>query len=132
YRVLRPGGCLILTTHGLYEDHACPHDYWRWTVFGMKRVVVNLGLEVEAAKKIKKEPRSAIFLAERELNRVRFGAAGAYGKLLSIGVRTVRRLGGRRRHKTCDISFAAHRVVDIAEPGHEMYVAIALLASRRE
>src|SRR5215468_4458665 len=23
YRVLCPGGCLILTTHGLYEDHAC-------------------------------------------------------------------------------------------------------------
>ena len=132
YRVLRPGGCLILTTHGLYEDHACPYDYWRWTVYGLKRVVENSGLKIEATKKLTTGPRSAVFLAERELHRLRFGAAGAYGKLLSIGVRTVRRLGSRRRHETCDISFAANRVVDIEEPGHDMYVAIALLASRRE
>ena len=132
YRVLRPGGCLLLTTHGLYEDHACPYDYWRWTVYGLKRVVENSGLKVEATKKLTTGPRSAVFLAEREFNRLRFGAAGAYGKLLSIGVRTVRRLGSRRRHETCDISFAANRVVDMGEPGHDMYVAIALLAFRRE
>jgi 2-polyprenyl-3-methyl-5-hydroxy-6-metoxy-1,4-benzoquinol methylase len=24
YRVLRPGGRLILSTHGLFEDHSCP------------------------------------------------------------------------------------------------------------
>jgi SAM-dependent methyltransferase len=132
YRVLCPGGCLILTTHGLYEDHACPYDYWRWTVYGLKRLVETSGLKVDAAKKLTTGPRSAVFLAEREFHRLRFGAAGAYGKLLSIGVRTVRRLGSRRRHATCDISFAAHRVVDSGEPGHDTYVAIALLASRRE
>jgi SAM-dependent methyltransferase len=130
YRVLRPGGRLILTTHGLYEDHACPHDYWRWTVYGLKRLVENSGLKVEAAKKLTTGPRSAVFLAEREFHRLRFGAAGAYGKLLSMGVRMVRRLGSRRRHETCDISFAAHRIVDSEEPGHDIYVAIALLASR--
>jgi SAM-dependent methyltransferase len=132
YRVLRPGGVLILTTHGLYEDHACPYDYWRWTVYGLKRLVENSGLKIEAAKKLTTGPRSAIFMAERELHRLRFGAAGAYGKLLSIGVRAVRRLGSRRRHEICDISFAANRMVDIGEPGHDMYVAIALVASRRE
>jgi SAM-dependent methyltransferase len=130
YRVLRPGGCLILTTHGLYEDHACPYDYWRWTVYGLKRLVESSGLKVESAKKLTTGPRSAVFLAERELHRLRFGAAGAYGKLLSIGVRTVRRLGSRRMHETCDISFAANRVVDIEEPHHDMYVAIAILAFR--
>jgi SAM-dependent methyltransferase len=130
YRVLRPGGCLVLTTHGLYEDHACPYDYWRWTAYGLRRLVENSGLKIEAVKKLTTGPRSAVFLAERELHRLRFGAAGPYGKLLSIGVRAVRRLGSRRRHETCDISFAANRVVDIKEPDHNMYVAIALLASR--
>jgi SAM-dependent methyltransferase len=132
YRVLRPGGCLILTTHGLYEDHACPYDYWRWTIYGLKRLVENSGLKVETARKLTTGPRSAVFLAEREFHRLRFGAAGMYGKLLSLGVRTVRRLGSRRLHKTCDISFAANRVVDIDEPGHNTYVAIALLAYRPE
>ena len=32
YRVLKPNGRLLLTTHGLFEDHGCPYDYWRWTV----------------------------------------------------------------------------------------------------
>jgi SAM-dependent methyltransferase len=132
YRVLRPGGCLILTTHGLYEDHACPYDYWRWTVYGLKRLVEKSGLKVRAAKKLTTGPRSVVFLAEGQLHRLRFGRAGVYGKLLSIGIRAVRRLGSRRLHETCDLSFAANRVVDLEEPGHNMYIAIALLAFRRE
>jgi len=35
-RVLRPGGHLLLTTHGMFEDHAVPHDYWRWTAGGLE------------------------------------------------------------------------------------------------
>ena len=131
YRLLRPGGNLVLTTHGLFEDHACPYDYWRWTVYGLKRLVEDSGLKVEAAKKLTTGPRCAVFLVERQLDSLRFGAAGAYGKLLSAGVKAVRRLGSRRRHEAYDICFACNRVVDIEEPGHDMYVAIALLASRR-
>jgi len=132
HRVLRPGGCLIVTTHGLYEDHACPYDYWRWTIYGLNRLVENSGLKVVSAKKLTTGPRSAVFLAEREFRRLRFGAAGVYGKLLSIGFLAVRGLGTRRRHEACDISFAGNRVVDIEEPGHNMYVGIAILAFRRD
>jgi SAM-dependent methyltransferase len=131
YRLLRPGGHLVLTTHGLFEDHACPYDYWRWTIYGLKRLVEDSGLSVEAAKKLTTGPRCAVFLVESQLHSLRFGAAGVYGKLLSAGVKGVRWLGSRRRHEACDICFARNRVVDIEEPGHDMYVAIALLASRR-
>jgi hypothetical protein len=121
---------LVLTTHGLFEDHACPYDYWRWTVYGLKRLVEDSGLKVETAKKLTTGPRCAVFLVERQLHSL--GAAGTYGKLLSAGLKAVRLLGNRRRHVSCDISFARNRVVDIEDPGHDMYVAIALLASRRE
>jgi SAM-dependent methyltransferase len=87
YRLLRPGGNLVLTTHGLFEDHACPYDYWRWTVYGLKRLVEDSGLKVEAAKKLTTGPRCAVFLVERQLHWLRFGAAGTYGKLLSAGVK---------------------------------------------
>jgi SAM-dependent methyltransferase len=130
YRVLRPGGSLILTTHGLFEDHACPHDYWRWTIYGLKRLVENSGLHVVSSKKLTTGPRSAVFLAERQLERLRFGSAGAYGKLLSMGIKVVKRLGSRLRHETCDKCFAQNRVVDGGDPGHDMYIAIALLAAR--
>lgn len=130
YRVLRPGGHLILTTHGLFEDHPCPKDYWRWTAEGLNHLVENAGLEVQATKKLTTGPRGIVFLAERELSRLRFRKSGLYGALISLGVRAVERLGSRRRHQACDKDFSHFRVVDFKEAGHDIYVIVALLASR--
>jgi SAM-dependent methyltransferase len=130
WRVLRPGGQLILTTHGLFEDHACPEDYWRWTVYGLMRLVESVGFKVDAAKKVTTGPRGVMFLAERELPRLRFKEAGLYGSLLSLGMKAVGRLGSRRRHQASDRSFSHCRVVDFSEAGHDMYIVVALRASR--
>ena len=46
-RVLRPGGRLLLSTHGLMVYHPDPEDYWRWTCAGLHRAVEQAGLEVE-------------------------------------------------------------------------------------
>jgi SAM-dependent methyltransferase len=45
-RVLRPGGSLVLTTHGIMYIHRDPQDYWRWTCDGLEKVVREAGLEV--------------------------------------------------------------------------------------
>jgi len=45
-RVLRPGGSLVLTTHGIMYLHRDPQDYWRWTCDGLEKVVAEAGLEV--------------------------------------------------------------------------------------
>lgn len=45
-RVLRPGGSLVLTTHGIMYLHRDPQDYWRWTCDGLEKVVREAGLEV--------------------------------------------------------------------------------------
>ncbi len=37
-RVLKDDGLIILSTHGTYEHHPCPTDYWRWTSDGMKKI----------------------------------------------------------------------------------------------
>ena len=36
FRVLKPGGKVFLTTHMAFEEHMLPHDYWRFTEFGIK------------------------------------------------------------------------------------------------
>lgn len=46
HRVLRPGGQLLLSTHGLMVYHPDPVDLWRWTGAGLERAVGAAGLEV--------------------------------------------------------------------------------------
>lgn len=41
YRVLKPGGRLILTTRFVYPIHDSPHDYWRYTKYGLKELFKN-------------------------------------------------------------------------------------------
>jgi SAM-dependent methyltransferase len=37
-RLLRPGGRLLLSTHGTHAFHPSPADYWRWTHTGLERL----------------------------------------------------------------------------------------------
>jgi SAM-dependent methyltransferase len=46
-RLLRPGGSLVLSTHGSMYYHADPDDYWRWTMAGLALLVERHGLVVE-------------------------------------------------------------------------------------
>jgi len=130
YRVLKPDGLLILSTHGLFEDHACPYDFWRWTVFGLRRLVEESGFKIERIVKLTTGPRAAIFLAERELYRLKFDGRGLYSSMLKQGGRIVRRAGARRRHEACDASFPQYRMVSADQDGHDMYIAMALMARR--
>jgi SAM-dependent methyltransferase len=47
FRVLRPGGRLLLSTHGVFMYHPDPDDYWRWTCAGLQRAVRGAGFEIE-------------------------------------------------------------------------------------
>jgi len=42
-RVLRPGGGLLLSTHGTWPYHPHPGDYRRWTADGLRREVESRG-----------------------------------------------------------------------------------------
>ena len=41
FRVLKPGGLLLLSTHGNWPVHGSPHDYWRWTSYGLKKLLTD-------------------------------------------------------------------------------------------
>lgn len=46
FRALRPGGRMLLTTHGTFVYHPDPDDYWRWTCAGLQKAVRDAGFEV--------------------------------------------------------------------------------------
>jgi SAM-dependent methyltransferase len=37
-RVVAPGGRVLASTHGVQVYHPSPHDYWRWTHAGLRRL----------------------------------------------------------------------------------------------
>lgn len=45
-RVLRPGGSLILSTHGIWPYHPDPTDYWRWTIEGLQHEIRQAGFQI--------------------------------------------------------------------------------------
>ena len=44
HRVTRPGGRVLLSTHGTHAFHPSPADYWRWTHTGLERLFEASGL----------------------------------------------------------------------------------------
>jgi SAM-dependent methyltransferase len=53
YRILRPGGTLIMTTRFLYPIHSVPHDYLRYTPYMLQEIfkkwtIEKLEFEAEA------------------------------------------------------------------------------------
>ena len=39
FRVLKPGGTLLLTTRFLFPIHDAPHDYFRYTKYGLRHLL---------------------------------------------------------------------------------------------
>jgi len=130
YRVLKPGGKLILSTHGLFEDHNAPGDYWRWTAAGLGKLIESVGFDVDAIRKLTTGARAAVFFAERARWGPEFRRAPLHHVAALIGLPVLQRTSARRRHQACDVCFARFRVVDANSAGHNSYIAIALTARR--
>ncbi len=45
YRVLKPGGTLLVTVPQMNELHEEPHDYWRYTKFGLEELFGAVGFK---------------------------------------------------------------------------------------
>ncbi len=45
-RLLRPGGKLFISTHGVWWHHPHPVDFWRWTGEGLRKILGEAGFTV--------------------------------------------------------------------------------------
>jgi SAM-dependent methyltransferase len=52
FRVLKAGGHLIVSTHGIWPYHPDPTDFWRWTIDGLQREVGRAGFEIVTVQSV--------------------------------------------------------------------------------
>jgi len=71
HRILRPGGKLLVTTHGFVEEHGCPYDFRRWTNRGLEVDVTSAGFRVEESGKLTTEVRAVCQLAHQLMLHLR-------------------------------------------------------------
>ncbi len=46
HRLLKKGGYILVSTHGVWLYHPTPNDYWRWTSAGLRKVMEAQGFEI--------------------------------------------------------------------------------------
>jgi SAM-dependent methyltransferase len=47
-RILKPGGFLLISTHGYWFYHPTPNDYWRWTSAGLRKTIEAEGFVIKS------------------------------------------------------------------------------------
>ena len=57
-RVLRPGGVLVLTVPFVWDEHSQPHDFGRYSSFGLRALLARTGFEVASLEKTPADARA--------------------------------------------------------------------------
>jgi len=138
YRLLKPGGVLYCTTHGIFEDHGVPYDFQRWTSEGLRRDLTRAGFAVVRLEKLTTGPRALIFQLDRHLDLLRASRLGASRKTLfgmSIWALTILISAVRAYiHRQCDRHYRDCRVVPQqcgnSFDRHVIYIGLAALGRK--
>lgn len=128
-RVLKPGGSLILSTHGSFYDHGCPWDFRRWTADGLRTDLENAGFRVEMVFKLTTNGRSLAFMLRHfswMLRRPRHHPIGLISWIVSRLLEN--KANAAIFDKWCDKVTTKERVVNADIPGHPLYIGLMAYA----
>lgn len=131
-RVLKNHGKVILSTHGLFEEHACPSDFYRWTADGLRSVMEGSGFNVHSVAKVTAGPRAGFHLLQSALSQAVLDERHFLVRLLG---RPLFRLLLARRfwNAFLDRAFSEYRVVTSDNlPLSNTYVTLLAAASVNE
>jgi len=67
HRLLKPGGRIVVSTHGIFEEHGAPIDFRRWTLEGLFCELEDAGFAREQGCKLTCGPRALLFWMIRHL-----------------------------------------------------------------
>jgi SAM-dependent methyltransferase len=128
FRILKPGGRLFLSTHGMFEEHGCPHDYYRWTPAGLEALVEQSGLRVLKTGKLTAETRAMIQMQHYLVEHLRFPGLPVRHKLFAV-FRRCYRWGLMPGLNWIGSRFAEHGVASGPEGG-SLYLGVYVWAEK--
>lgn len=126
-RSLKPGGRLVLTTHGIFEEHACPEDYFRWTALGLEHLVRNCGFDRVRCWKVTTQQRASAYLLIRHFGLLGLKRRSVFGFCAAVANRLLRTCMPLL-HSWLDRNASECRVVDSKREGHELYIVLMIEA----
>jgi SAM-dependent methyltransferase len=129
FRVLKPGGFLVLTTHGLFEDHGCPYDFQRWTADGLRLLLERAGFRVNTAKKLTCGPRALCFFVNHGFEQLRAPKSSLFGFITGV-IRRVLRSNPGWLNQCADKYFKEYSIMDAEAPNNTTYIALLMHAER--
>lgn len=131
HRVLKPQGRLVLSTHGLFEEHGCPNDFTRWTEDGLRRLLAEASFRVTSVSRLTMGPRAVIMLLQRSVERITAHGRSLPARGLWLACRRFLLLRRRLWDPLLDTIFPEYRVSGEARlPGDHLYIALLAAANR--
>lgn len=128
-RILAPGGRLFITTHGTFPEHACPHDYHRWTADGLAGAIARAGFRIDRVCKLSTGPRALLFLLGEHHQELVAGSWSIGGICLRL-LRAPFRWLSPTMERFADTAFPHHRVVEAKAVSPNLYVGLLVIATR--
>jgi SAM-dependent methyltransferase len=130
HRILKPGGHLIISTHGMFEEHGCPYDFHRWTSRGLEELVTDSGFTVLESLKVTTELRAAIQMAHYLVLHLQWRDR----PLVHYPLAVVRKLYGWIAVPVLNLlgkALTRHSMVAATNPA-SLYLGVAVLARKTE
>ena len=129
FRLLRPKGRLICSTHGYFPDHGCPFDFQRWTAEGLARDLRDAGFEVEEMYKLTTGSRAFFSILDFSMHDLRF----ARNSILGLSVFVLSKLFGMVRsiiYRKLDTIRIDERMVIDKDDQHRFYIGLLAVATK--
>lgn len=133
FRVLRPGGNLLISTHGIYEDHPCPEDLWRWTSTGLEKLLRAADFDIRRILKATCGVRAVLFLWQQQTHRVHLPMPSVFSPkeiIIYLTLKLLRFFVGRNLNAFSDWWLNRDAVREGNDPAARLYINIVILAQK--